>query len=167
MPDQPPRFTLSRRRLLAMACGGLVAGGLLLGPAAAAWAALTPQAEAELAIFMTLSQRLSGRSNLDPRVGQRLYLALAQRDSALAQGLAELQSALGQPPQRWSERQQWLARQLLAGWYLGTVGDDQRPTLVAYENALMFRVVDDVLAPRSYCASQPGYWAEQPVEREA
>ncbi|KWR83352.1 MULTISPECIES: sugar dehydrogenase complex small subunit [Pseudomonas] len=166
MPDQP-RFSLSRRRLLAMACGGAVAGGLLLGPAALAWAALTPQAEAELAIFMTLSQRLTGRSNLDPRIGQRLYLALAQRDTALAQSLGELQARLGDGPQRWSERQQWLARQMLAAWYLGYVGEDDHLSVVAYESALMFRAVDDVLLPRSYCSNQPGFWAAQPVERGA
>ncbi|SDI26176.1 sugar dehydrogenase complex small subunit [Pseudomonas panipatensis] len=160
-----PAFPLSRRRLLAVACAGAALGGLLLSPAGQAWAALTPQAEAELAIFMTLSQRLTGRSNLDPRIGQRLYQALAQRDSALGQSLGELQAHLGDAPQRWSERQQWLARQILSGWYLGKIGEGDQPAVVAYETALMFKAVDDVLLPRSYCVSAPALWSAQPVER--
>lgn len=162
-----PACPLSRRQLLALACAGAAVGGLLLAPGGTAWAALSHQGDAQLAVFMTLSQRLTGRSNLDPLLGQRLYQALAQRDTALAQSLGELQAHLGDDPQGWSERQQWLARQILTGWYLGWIGDDDRPTLVAYETALMFKVVDDVLVPRSYCANQPGYWAAQPDERGA
>lgn len=162
---QLPAFPLSRRRLLAVACAGAAVGGALLSPAARTWAALTPRAEAELASFMTLSQRLTGHSNLDPRIGQRLFLALAQRDTALTQGLAELQAHLADAPASWSERQQWLARQILGGWYLGQVGDAGNATVVTYEQALMFKAVDDVLVIRSYCPNKPGFWAAQPDER--
>ncbi|WP_371232539.1 sugar dehydrogenase complex small subunit [Pseudomonas sp. QE6] len=163
---QRPDFPLSRRRLLAVACAGAAVGGLLLSPAARTWAALTPQAEAELASFMTLSQRLTGRSNLDPRIGQRLFEALAQRDTALKQSLAELQANLAEPPASWGERPQWLARQILGGWYLGQIGDASNATLITYEQALMFKAVDDVLVIRSYCPNKPGFWAAQPAERE-
>lgn len=162
-----PAFPLSRRRLLAVACASAALGGVLLSPAGRTWAALTPQAEAELEGFMTLSQRLTGRSNLDPRIGQRLFQTLAQRDTALKQSLAELLERLGDAPDSWSERQQWLARQILGGWYLGQIGDDNNATVVTYEQALMFRAVDDVLVIRSYCPNQPGFWAAQPVERGA
>lgn len=157
---------LSRRHLLAMACASAAVGGVMLSPAGRTWATLTPQAEAELSSFMTLSQRLTGRSNLDPRIGLRLFEALAHRDSALRQSLGELQAHLGDAPSSWSERQQWLARQILGGWYLGMIGDDQNATVVTYENALMFKAVDDVLVIRSYCPNKPGFWAAQPVERE-
>lgn len=168
MSEAPlPAFPLSRRRLLVVACASAALGGVLLSPAARTWAALTPQAEAELEGFMTLSQRLTGRSNLDPRIGQRLFQALAQRDTALKQGLAELLDRLGDDPASWSERQQWLARQILGGWYLGQIGDDRSATVVTYEQALMFRAVDDVLVIRSYCPNKPGFWAAQPVERGA
>lgn len=156
---------LSRRRLLAVACASAAVGGVLLSPAGRTWAALTPQAEAELSSFMTLSQRLTGRSNLDPRIGLRLFEALAQRDTALKQSLAELQTRLGDSPASWGERQQWLARQILGGWYLGMIGDDEHATVVSYENALMFKAVDDVLVIRSYCPNKPGFWAAQPIER--
>ncbi|WP_259758698.1 sorbitol dehydrogenase family protein [Pseudomonas sp. GCEP-101] len=168
MSEAPlPAFPLSRRRLLAVACASAALGGVLLSPAGRTWAALTPQAEAELEDFMTLSQRLTGRSNLDPRIGQRLFQTLAQRDTALKQSLAELLERLGDAPDSWSERQQWLARQILGGWYLGQIGDDSNATVVTYEQALMFRAVDDVLVIRSYCPNQPGFWAAQPVERGA
>lgn len=162
-----PAFPLSRRRLLAVACASAAGGVLLLSPAARTWAALMPQAATELEEFMTLSQRLTGRSNLDPRIGQRLFQALAQRDSALKQSLAELLERLGDAPETWNERQQWLARQILGGWYLGQIGDDNSATVITYEQALMFRAVDDVLVIRSYCPNQPGFWAAQPTEREA
>lgn len=168
MSEAPlPAFPLSRRRLLAVACASAALGSVLLSPAGRTWAALTPQAEAELEDFMTLSQRLTGRSNLDPRIGQRLFQTLAQRDTALKQSLAELLERLGDAPDSWSERQQWLARQILGGWYLGQIGDDSNATVVTYEQALMFRAVDDVLVIRSYCPNQPGFWAAQPVERGA
>ena len=166
-PTAPmPALPLSRRRLLAVACTAAAAGGLLLGPTAPAWAALTPQHDAELAAFMSVSRHLTGRANLDPRIGQRLLDALLQHDTALKQSLDELQARLGVSPQDWSERQQWLARQILGGWYLGVIGEDDSASVVTYENALMFKAVDDVLVPRSYCANKPGYWAAQPVERE-
>lgn len=164
---QLPTFPLSRRRLLAVACASAAFGSVLLSPAARTWAALTPQAEAELEGFMTLSQRLTGRSNLDPRIGQRLFQALVQRDSALKQSLVELLDRLGDAPDSWNERQQWLARQILGGWYLGQIGDDTGATVVTYEQALMFRAVDDVLVIRSYCPNKPGFWAAQPTERGA
>lgn len=166
-PTAPmPAFPLSRRRLLAVACTAAAAGSLLLGPASPAWAALTPLHDAELAAFMNVSRHLTGRANLDPRIGQRLFDALSQRDAALKQSLDELQAHLGVSPQGWSERQQWLARQILGGWYLGVIGEDDDASVVTYENALIFKAVDDVLVPRSYCANKPGYWAAQPVERE-
>ncbi|MDF3867706.1 sugar dehydrogenase complex small subunit [Pseudomonas denitrificans (nom. rej.)] len=168
MSEAPlPAFPLSRRRLLAVACASAALGSVLLSPAARTWAALTPQVEKELEGFMTLSQRLTGRSNLDPRIGQRLFQALAQHDTALKQSLAELLERLGDAPDSWNERQQWLARQILGGWYLGQVGDDTSATVVTYEQALMFRAVDDVLVIRSYCPNKPGFWAAQPTERGA
>ncbi|MCP1648768.1 sorbitol dehydrogenase family protein [Pseudomonas sp. GD04087] len=168
MSEAPlPAFPLSRRRLLAVACASAAAGGVLLSPAARTWAALTPQAATELDEFMTLSQRLTGRSNLDPRIGLRLFGVLAQRDTALRQSLTELLDRLGDAPDTWNERQQWLARQILGGWYLGQIGDDSGATVVTYEQALMFRAVDDVLVIRSYCPNKPGFWAAQPTERGA
>ncbi|MFJ3051591.1 sugar dehydrogenase complex small subunit [Pseudomonas nitroreducens] len=164
---QLPAFPFSRRRLLAVACASAALGGVLLSPAARTWAALTPQAATELDEFMTLSQRLTGRSNLDPRIGERLFGVLAQRDTALRQSLAELLDRLGDAPATWNERQQWLARQILGGWYLGQIGDDTSATVVTYEQALMFRAVDDVLVIRSYCPNKPGFWAAQPTERGA
>jgi len=163
---QLPNFPLSRRRLLAVACAGAAVSGVLLSPAARTLAALTPQADADLASFMTLSQRLSGHSNLDPRIGLRLFEALAQRDTALRQSLAELQAHLADPPASWSERQQWLARQILGGWYLGQIGEPTSAAVITYEQALMFKAVDDVLVIRSYCPNKPGFWAAQPAERE-
>lgn len=162
-----PAFSLSRRRLLGATCVGAAAGALLLNPAWQAWAKLASQDTAGLATLMTLSQQLTGRNDLDARIGQRLYEALAQRDAALGQNLSELQARLGEAPQGWSERQQQLARQILAGWYLGLIGDEHNVKVVTYEHALMFKAVEDVLVIRSYCPNQPGFWAARPVERRA
>ncbi|MDV7211017.1 sugar dehydrogenase complex small subunit [Azotobacter beijerinckii] len=161
-PAPVPAFTLSRRRLLGAACVGAAAGVLLLNPVGSAWAA-APKAETELATFMTLSQRLTGRNDLDGKLGQSLYEALTKRDAAFAKDLGELQGKLGKTPQGLSGRPQEVARQILAAWYLGLVGSDHTATVVTYQDALMFKAVDGALKPRAFCFGSPGSWAEKPV----
>jgi len=154
-----PAFSLSRRRLLGAACVGAATGALLLSPVAPAWAA----AETELAVFMDLSKRLTGRSDLDARFGQRLYDTLVKRDTGFATSLGELQGKLGKTPQGLSEKAQDAARQILSAWYLGMVGSDYTATVVSYPDALMFKAAGGILKPRAFCFGMPGSWAEKPV----
>ncbi|WP_242672919.1 sugar dehydrogenase complex small subunit [Azotobacter chroococcum] len=156
-----PAFPLSRRRLLGAACVGAAAGALLLSPVAPVWAAAA-RAEAELATFMELSRHLTGRNDLDAKVGQSLHETLVKRDAAFAARLGELQGKLGKTPQGLSEKAQDAARQILSAWYLGMVGSDYTATVVSYPDALMFKAAGGVIKPRAFCFGMPGSWAEKP-----
>ncbi|TBW09351.1 hypothetical protein E0E52_07990 [Azotobacter chroococcum] len=160
-PAPVPAFPLSRRRLLGAACVGAAAGALLLSPVAPVWAAAA-RAEAELATFMELSRHLTGRNDLDAKVGQSLHETLVKRDAAFAARLGELQGKLGKTPQGLSEKAQDAARQILSAWYLGMVGSDYTATVVSYPDALMFKAAGGVIKPRAFCFGMPGSWAEKP-----
>lgn len=56
-----------------------------------------------------------------------------------------------------------IAKTILSAWYLGVVTSGKQTKLIAYENALMFDSVSDVLVIRSYCSNRPGYWANKPL----
>ena len=45
---------------------------------------------------------------------------------------------------------------------IGLVGDMPTTRVVAYEHALMFDPVNDVLTIPSYCRDVPFYWAPKP-----
>ncbi|WP_460426961.1 sugar dehydrogenase complex small subunit [Azotobacter armeniacus] len=159
-------FSLSRRRLLGAACVGAAAGALLLSPAGSIWAGSEVSSD-ELKVFMAVSEQLTGHDDLDGNIGKSLYEALAKRDAAFAQNLGELKTQLEKTPPVLDEPQQELARQILAGWYLGMVGSDYTATVVTYEDALMFAAVEGALTPRAFCFGNPGSWAEKPVLRRA
>lgn len=159
-PAPVPAFTLSRRRLLGAACVGAATGALLLSPVAPVWAAAA--AEAELATFMELSRRLTGRNDLDAKVGQSLHETLLKHDAGFAARLGELQGKLGKTPQGLSEKARDTARQILSAWYLGMVGSDYTATVVSYPDALMFKAAGGVIKPRAFCYGMPGSWAEKP-----
>jgi hypothetical protein len=53
---------------------------------------------------------------------------------------------------------------IMRAWYLGLVGDMPHVKVVAYETALMFEPVKDVLTIPSYCRDDvPFYWTQKPV----
>ena len=149
---------MTRRRwlqgALALAAAGLT-GSLTLKALADDSAA--PPIDA----FMTLSQSLTARSALDRDVGTRLLAALRKSTPDLAQQLPKLAGALTAGSA--DAAQQALALKIMEAWYLGTVDN----VVVTYEQALMFGVVSDTLIIRSYCPNKPGFWAANPIERQA
>lgn len=124
--------------------------------------------------FLALSQRLTGRSGFDAVLGKRVYDALAKSDSQFAQNVAALNTWLqghgGVPSdtvtQALQADQPALAKSvgaIMRAWYLGLVGDMPHVDVVAYEKALMFEPVKDVLTIPSYCRDVPFYWTQKPV----
>jgi hypothetical protein len=111
--------------------------------------------------FMTFSQSLTAKNDLDRDVGLRLLAALQKSVPDLQQQLPKLAAALAAGSA--DPAQQTLALKILEAWYLGTVDN----AVITYEQALMFGVVSDTLVVRSYCANQPGYWSAKPIERQA
>ncbi len=136
---------------------------------------------------MMVSQYITGHQDLDRTLGQRLLSALVRRDGGFPQALqtVNLRVQAGVPPERLQstlgaegDAVREVPVQIATAWYLGEVGE-RRPQgagredraanesspgveVVAYEKALMFAAVADVLTVPSYCRDLPGYWATPP-----
>ncbi|MGF6721376.1 hypothetical protein P3T43_000723 [Paraburkholderia sp. GAS41] len=134
----------------------------------------TPPAGGGLDAFLVLSQHLTGRTSFDPILGKRVYEALSRTDSQFTQNVAALNTWLhghgGVPSDTVTQAlqvdQPALAKTVSAimrGWYLGLIGDMPHVQVVAYENALMFDPVKDVLTVPSYCRDVPFYWTQKPA----
>ena len=153
-----PVLTWASRRawlqgMLALAAVGAAGSADTL--ALAADQAAAPQA------FMALSQALTGKPQLDPALGGRLFAALQKSTPELPQRLAPLAQALAAGSL--DAASEALGLRILEAWYLGVVDD----IVVSYEQALMFDAVADTLGIPTYCAGAPGFWAAKPAERAA
>jgi fructose 5-dehydrogenase small subunit len=168
----------ARRQFVLGACASAAALsfaatlGLPFGTAPAF--AFAPPEGGGLDAFVALSRQLTGRTSLNPALGKRIYEALAQSDSAFAQNVAALNTWLkthgGVPSdtvtaalQAADPRLAKAVGQVMRAWYLGLVGDMPKVKVVAYESALMFDPVKDVLTIPSYCRDVPFYWTHKPA----
>jgi hypothetical protein len=171
-------FSASRRAWVlgscAVAAAFAFAGASRSLPLVAPAFADTPPAGGGLDAFLALSQRLTGRSGFDAVLGQRIYHALSSSDSQFTQNVAALNTWLqahgGVPSdtvtQALQGEQPALAKTVSAimrAWYLGLVGDTPHVEVIAYEKALMFDPVKDVLTIPSYCRDVPLYWTKKPL----
>jgi hypothetical protein len=170
-------FSASRRAWLLGACA--TAAALAFAGAGRSLSWITPAfadapAGGGLDAFLALSQKLTGRTDFDPVLGKRVYAALARSDSQFTQNVAALNTWLqghaGVPSdtvtQALQAEQPALVKSVSAimrAWYLGLVGDMPRIEVVAYEKALMFEPVKDVLTIPSYCRDVPFYWTQKPA----
>ena len=173
-----PGSIVSRRRLLG-ACAAAAAlafasvgrfNTLGIAPAFA-----DAPAGGGLDAFLALSQHLTARTSFDPVLGKRVYAALVQSDNQFTQNVAALNTWLaghgGVPSdtvtQALAAEQPPLAKTataIMRAWYLGLVGEMPHVQVVAYESALMFTPVKDVLTIPSYCRDVPFYWTQKPAD---
>jgi len=134
----------------------------------------TPPAGGGLDAFVALSQQLTGRSTLDAGLGKRIYDAMAKSDTAFTANVTALNNWLkshgGVPSDTVTAAlhadDPHLAKtvgQIMRAWYLGLVGELPTVQVLAYEHALMFDPVKDVLTIPSYCRDVPFYWTAKPV----
>ncbi|MBB5540540.1 sugar dehydrogenase complex small subunit [Paraburkholderia fungorum] len=170
-------FSASRRAWVLGACAAAAALAFAGAGRSFSWVApafADAPAGGGLDAFLALSQRLTGRTGFDAVLGKRVYDALAKSDSQFAQNVAALNTWLqghgGVPSdtvtQALAADQPALAKSVSAimrAWYLGLVGDMPHVDVVAYEKALMFEPVKDVLTIPSYCRDVPFYWTQKPV----
>jgi fructose 5-dehydrogenase small subunit len=123
--------------------------------------------------FLVLSQRLTGRTTFDKPLGQRVYVTLMHASSQFGPNVGALNTWLqnhgGTPSDTVTEalksEQPELAStvgDIMRAWYLGLVGGAPHVQVVAYEKALMFDPVSDVLTIPSYCRDVPFYWTQKP-----
>lgn len=144
------------------------------GPTAAPAAPSEPPLDAADARFLSLSVQLTGHDGLSPLTAQRIAAACRARDpqfDARVQRLAATPTAADTDAP-------WIEQAIISAWYLGQVGEaptteaagdrgrpettERLPTVVAYEHALMWQPVADVLPVPSYCLGAPGAWADAP-----
>ncbi|WP_109480357.1 sugar dehydrogenase complex small subunit [Paraburkholderia sp. C35] len=131
-------------------------------------------ANAGYAAFIALSGKLTGHPSFDPVHGKRAYDALSHADAQFAQNVAALNTWLGSHggvpsdvvTQALQIDQPQLAKTISAitrAWYLGLVGEMPNVQVIAYERALMFEPVKDILTVPSYCRDVPFYWTRKPA----
>lgn len=173
-----PGGVVSRRRWLLGACAAAAALAFSSVGRFNTWGIAPAFADAPagggLDAFLALSQHLTARTSFDPVLGKRVYAALVQSDNQFTQNVAALNTWLaghgGVPSdtvtQALAAEQPPLAKTVTAimrAWYLGLVGEMPHIQVVAYESALMFSPVKDVLTIPSYCRDVPFYWTQKPV----
>jgi fructose 5-dehydrogenase small subunit len=142
--------SLTRRALLTSA--------VLLAPAARLRAlARRPAAVAPTSLdeFLDLSQRLLGRSKLDPEIGQ-IYLDALVADADTAIYLATLVQSNGNP----TPEQTAVAQTIVEWWYTGVYIVEGKSRLATHTGALMWSALG-IPAPGT-CAGPFGAWSRPP-----
>ena len=169
-------FALAGRRGAQYAFG--IADASAANSASAASAAGGAPANSGYEAFIALSQHLTGRTRFDAVLGQRIYAALARASSTFEQNVGPLNTWIkghgGVPSDivtaaLKTDRPELATTvgDIMRAWYLGLVGDMPKAQVLAYEKALMFDPVSDVLTIPSYCRDVPFYWTTKPADMPA
>ncbi|QYD72347.1 sorbitol dehydrogenase family protein [Paraburkholderia edwinii] len=161
------------------ASNGAAVGSSGTAPASAARATpaqadTQPPSGGGLDAFVALSQKLTGRSSFNSVLAKRAYDALSKADNQFMQNVATLNTWLhthgGVPSDMVIAALQTdtpalakTAAAIVRAWYLGLVGELPNVRVIAYESALMFDPVNDVLTVPSYCRDVPFYWSQKPT----
>jgi hypothetical protein len=169
-------FTPYRRRFLfrsAVAISTIGTTGMLGINLLSNVLAQTPRSPKEgFAAFMQLSQYLTAKAALDAELGRAIYAGLVDDDPAFSTQVAALNDLLQHSPTPAGKLQKALdsgqptlaatPKRIMAGWYLGVVGSGAKARAVAYEQALMYAPISDVIVMPTYARGVPGYWAQPP-----
>ncbi|WP_321957026.1 sugar dehydrogenase complex small subunit [Paraburkholderia bannensis] len=174
--QQPPSspFAPSRRQFLigtsvlaTLSVTGLGALGRAHAQAAAA------SADADFSAFMKLSQYLTGKTSLDVEIGRAILAGLRGDDASTGTTIAQLNDFVARTNTPANTLQSVLdasqpalaklPKKIVTAWYLGVVGTGKNARTVAYEQALMYPPIADVIVMPSYARGVPGYWAKPPV----
>jgi hypothetical protein len=150
----------SRRKVLGYGAASITAAAIAT---AAPALAVESNAARNLKTFTSVSQALTGRETLSAITAERIFQAMGGNKRDFIDPLERLASKVGSAPASWDSAERDLAGKIVRAWYLGLVGDGPEATVVSYEHALMFDAVADALKPRTFCAAQPGYWAQKPA----
>ena len=161
-----PTTPISRRTVLAALLSATTA-------ALIPWALAEPVTDAASGAFLALSALIAGRPALDAVQAKRLYTALTADDAgfpAAAQALLTLinqrQLAIDTLQKTLDDEKSPLAgvpRKVATAWFVGVVGSGAKARCLAYETALSFEFVGDVLKPPSYAYGSYGSWTNKPI----
>lgn len=188
-PEGLPPFAPSRRQFLLRSAVALTfgaTGAVLLGSAhqgvigdalaQATDGAKGIDAASGYAGFLQLSQYLTGKSALDDAIGQAIFAVLSTdaiphgaSDNGFTAQVAALNTFILQSKtpalalQATLNKEQpslaALPKKLMQAWYRGIVGTGSNARAVAYEQALMYPPIADVIVMPTYARGIPGYWA--------
>lgn len=174
--QQPPspQFAPSRRQFLigtAVLATLSVAGFGALSVANAQ--AVSASAYADLSAFISLSKYLTGKTTLDVEIGRAILAGLHGDDANASATIAQLNDLVARTNIPANSLQSVLdasqpalaklPKKVVTAWYLGVVGTGKNARTVAYEQALMYPPIADVIVMPSYARGVPGYWAKPPV----
>ncbi len=123
--------------------------------------------------FMRLSQFLTGKTALDAALANAIDAALNDVEPGFDKRIdavnayidanratAEtLQGILNASKDSLAD----VPKKVMTAWYLGYVGSGAKARAVAYEQALMYRPIADVIVMPTYARGIPGYWAAPPA----
>ena len=164
--------SLTRREAIARMAAVMVTSSLLpYSTITHAERAQVTAAPLEYAQFLQISQKITEFDDLDVTLSARYFSALSARCPQLSQQLSTL-FALSQQAvdaQNFIQLAQehgleTLIHAVVTAWYTGTVDpasvDDSR--LVAYKEALMYRIVQDALIVPTWGTFGPLWWTELP-----
>jgi Membrane bound FAD containing D-sorbitol dehydrogenase. len=160
--DSPSLSMTTRRTVLAWSASvlALFAGG-------GASFAQTPAPTAELQSFLELSRILTGYDDLSEAIAQRILETLVADDPANAEKYRQLAGLSATAPDanalRDAARTAGLGdavTDIVSAWYTGTVAGKQKTTVIAYNDALMYRPVEDGLIVPTYCDKGPMWWRD-------
>jgi fructose 5-dehydrogenase small subunit len=175
-----PLFAPSRRQFIfgsaIVAAAGLVGlarhTGLPGLGNALAQTATGSASDADFAAFMRLSEYLTGKSSLDSEIGHAIFAILSDGDAHFTQQVAQindfvtgsktpangLQAVLDSSQAAFAS----VPKRIMTAWYLGVAGTGTKARTVAYEQALMYPPIADVIVMPSFARGVPGYWAQPP-----
>lgn len=168
--DDERRFVLGALASAVMLM--FASGAIAASPGAAS---TTPAAPAGIDAFLALSRKLTGRPGFDPALARRVYDALSSADREFPAKVAALDKWIathgGTPSDVITDALQAdqptlaaLVGTVMRAWYLGLAGLAPGVRVIAYERALMFDPVSDVLTIPSYCRDAPMfYWTHNPA----
>ena len=134
--------------------------GTLRGIAQQAAPAASPQ-PIGVGTFITLSERLTGRTGLDAEVAQIYLNALLSAPANVAL-LADL-SRGALPPGARTPAHVGLEQEIVVAWYTGTYHVAGEPRLATHTGALMWRAIGSS-APGT-CTGPTGSWSQPPRAR--
>lgn len=122
--------------------------------------------------FMAASEIICGYPTLDKALGYRIFTLMQNRNKELSNQLATLNNVLNadmssaamhNAVQGTDNNAQTLFSDILRAWQLGIVGTGKEARVVAYEYALMYTPIADVVVLPTYARGEPHYWAQPPV----
>lgn len=126
--------------------------------------------------FLKVSEVICGYSTLDSALGQRIFALMQSRNAALNTQLGTLAPLLTADMssvdmqgklQGVDKATQTLFSDILRAWQLGIVGSGKEAKVVAYEYALMYTPIADVIVLPTYAHGEPHYWAHPHVFKNA